>query len=294
MEELTAITTNTWSHGYEDELVKELLDDESPLVIQPQVIMDSSLSPPSESPLHRLMSNLYSGPTIEEIESALLVTSHQNYSEELSQASRVAMLERGIGKTEHKYTLRIKSCGNALADDGYKWRKYGQKSIKNNTNPRSYYKCTNPRCGAKKQVERSGHDPDTLIITYEGLHLHYAYPFFLPGQQQPVDPPAKRLKKSTSQAQAPAQEAPGTQEAGESPDNTIDGPPPITLLGYEYGLPQEMIGAQGLGLLEDMVPLIVRNPMMIHTPSSYSSSCSSPPPSPPSLSWSSHYSYSPC
>lgn len=47
------------------------------------------------------------------------------------------MLERGLSKVEHKYTLKIKSCDNgAMADDGYKWRKYGQKSIKNSPNPR--------------------------------------------------------------------------------------------------------------------------------------------------------------
>lgn len=37
---------------------------------------------------------------------------------------------------EAKYTLRIQTCGNAMADDGYKWRKYGQKSIKNSPYPR--------------------------------------------------------------------------------------------------------------------------------------------------------------
>jgi hypothetical protein len=37
---------------------------------------------------------------------------------------------------ENKYTMKIKTCGNGLADDGYKWRKYGQKSIKNSPNPR--------------------------------------------------------------------------------------------------------------------------------------------------------------
>lgn len=42
---------------------------------------------------------------------------------------------------ENKYTLKMKSCGNngGLADDGYKWRKYGQKSIKNSPNPRYIY-----------------------------------------------------------------------------------------------------------------------------------------------------------
>ena len=38
---------------------------------------------------------------------------------------------------ESKYTLRIKTSQNGPADDGYKWRKYGQKSIKNSPNPRS-------------------------------------------------------------------------------------------------------------------------------------------------------------
>lgn len=49
---------------------------------------------------------------------------------------RISILEKGFSKVENKYTLRIKSCGGGLADDGYKWRKYGQKSIKNSPNPR--------------------------------------------------------------------------------------------------------------------------------------------------------------
>lgn len=33
-------------------------------------------------------------------------------------------------------------------------------------------------------MERSRDDPDTFIITYEGLHLHFAYPFFQVDQHQ--------------------------------------------------------------------------------------------------------------
>ncbi|ERN03304.1 probable WRKY transcription factor 48 [Amborella trichopoda] len=57
-------------------------------------------------------------------------------------------------------------------EDGYRWRKYGQKAVKNSPYPRSYYRCTSPKCGVKKRVERSFEDPSTVITTYEGQHTH--------------------------------------------------------------------------------------------------------------------------
>lgn len=56
-------------------------------------------------------------------------------------------------------------------DDGYNWRKYGQKLVKGNKSVRSYYKCTYPSCQAKKQVERS-HDESRSDINYLGNHHH--------------------------------------------------------------------------------------------------------------------------
>ncbi|XP_021888384.1 probable WRKY transcription factor 49 isoform X2 [Carica papaya] len=214
-----------------EELVNELLDNESPfMVVEKDHRVINHGESKSKSNSHLISSTLYnySGPTIQHVQDALLLTASR----------RFPAMGRGFRQSESKYTLKIKSCGNGMADDGYKWRKYGQKSIKNSPNPRSYYKCTNPRCSAKKQVEKSNEEPDTLIVTYEGLHLHFVYPFSLVPDKTV---PTKKFKKIHLNSQIEAYK-------DESQKN--------------------------LGLLEDMVPLIVRHPSNT-TSSSYSSSSSS-------------------
>ncbi|KAK1393060.1 WRKY domain-containing protein [Heracleum sosnowskyi] len=59
-----------------------------------------------------------------------------------------------------------------ILDDGYKWRKYGKKMVKNNPNPRNYYKCSTVGCQVKKRVERDLKDSSYVITTYEGIHSH--------------------------------------------------------------------------------------------------------------------------
>lgn len=57
------------------------------------------------------------------------------------------------------------------SEDGYNWRKYGQKHVKGSEFPRSYFKCTNTNCPVKKKVERS-HDGQITEIVYKGSHNH--------------------------------------------------------------------------------------------------------------------------
>nr|QCV57334.1 WRKY transcription factor [Fagopyrum tataricum] len=57
-------------------------------------------------------------------------------------------------------------------DDGFKWRKYGKKMVKNSPNPRNYYRCSINGCPVKKRVERDRDDPRYVITTYEAVHNH--------------------------------------------------------------------------------------------------------------------------
>ncbi|KAL1562834.1 WRKY transcription factor 71-like [Salvia divinorum] len=59
-------------------------------------------------------------------------------------------------------------------EDGYRWRKYGQKAVKNSPFPRSYYKCTSQKCSVKKLIERSYEDSSMVITTYLGRHNHHS------------------------------------------------------------------------------------------------------------------------
>ncbi|ONK80886.1 uncharacterized protein A4U43_C01F22850 [Asparagus officinalis] len=70
-----------------------------------------------------------------------------------------------------KVAFRTKSEIETM-DDGYKWRKYGKKMVKNSPNPRNYYRCLTEGCSVKKRVERARDDSSYVLTTYEGIHNH--------------------------------------------------------------------------------------------------------------------------
>ncbi|EOY29988.1 WRKY domain - like 10 [Theobroma cacao] len=72
---------------------------------------------------------------------------------------------------KERYAFRTKSEVEIL-DDGYRWRKYGKKMVKNSPNPRNYYRCSVEGCTVKKRVERDREDPSYVVTTYEGIHNH--------------------------------------------------------------------------------------------------------------------------
>lgn len=83
---------------------------------------------------------------------------------------------------EPRFAIKTKTHTDVM-DDGYKWRKYGQKPVKSSPHPRNYYRCTTPNCPVRKRVERSTEDPDQVITTYEGRHTHQS-PSFLKGSPE--------------------------------------------------------------------------------------------------------------
>ncbi|XP_060176879.1 WRKY transcription factor 44-like isoform X2 [Lycium barbarum] len=76
------------------------------------------------------------------------------------------------GESGLPYILNQNTTDSEITEDGFRWRKYGQKVVKGSSYPRSYYRCTSPKCSMRKFVERTMDDPKAFITTYEGKHNH--------------------------------------------------------------------------------------------------------------------------
>ncbi|CAM0957461.1 unnamed protein product [Alopecurus aequalis] len=93
--------------------------------------------------------------------------------------------------------FRTRSEAVEILDDGFKWRKYGKKAVKNSPNPRNYYRCSAEGCGVKKRVQREQDDPRYVVTTYEGVHNHATpgaavaeYYCYSPARPSAASPPA--------------------------------------------------------------------------------------------------------
>ncbi|KAF2319300.1 hypothetical protein GH714_014479 [Hevea brasiliensis] len=76
--------------------------------------------------------------------------------------------DRRVATRESKKTSQSFIRASSTIEDGYAWRKYGQKEILNAKYPRSYFRCTHKYdqgCKATKQVQRMEEDPQMYRTT---------------------------------------------------------------------------------------------------------------------------------
>ncbi|AEE33270.1 WRKY DNA-binding protein 10 [Arabidopsis thaliana] len=125
-----------------------------------------------------------------------------------------------IGATRTSKTQRIilqMESDEDNPNDGYRWRKYGQKVVKGNPNPRSYFKCTNIECRVKKHVERGADNIKLVVTTYDGIHNH-------------PSPPARRSNSSSRNRSAgatiPQNQNDRTSRLGRAPPTPTPPTPP--------------------------------------------------------------------
>ncbi|XP_074263386.1 putative WRKY transcription factor 41 [Silene latifolia] len=99
-------------------------------------------------------------------------------------------------------------------DDGYSWRKYGQKGILGAKFPRGYYRCTHrysKGCVASKQVQRSDVDLSIYQVMYRGEHTCYPGPNLesaQPKKRQISAHQPKYQRKKAQSSQSPPQHYP--------------------------------------------------------------------------------------
>ncbi|KAH0898256.1 hypothetical protein HID58_047824 [Brassica napus] len=68
----------------------------------------------------------------------------------------------------------IQDSPTPFCNDGFSWRKYGQKKIKTSSHQRCYYRCAYAKdrnCNATKRVQQIQNSPSVYRTTYVGIHI---------------------------------------------------------------------------------------------------------------------------
>ncbi|CAL0317828.1 unnamed protein product [Lupinus luteus] len=94
---------------------------------------------------------------------------------EPSSSSRPRKCRRNNDSVKKTMMVPAPKVGNTEIppEDGFTWRKYGQKEILGSKYPRGYYRCTHQKlygCQAKKQVQKLDHNSNIFEVTYRGEH----------------------------------------------------------------------------------------------------------------------------
>ncbi|WOL17036.1 WRKY transcription factor 28-like [Canna indica] len=146
-------------------------------------------------------------------------------------------------KMEPRYAFMTKSDVENL-EDGYRWRKYGQKAVKNSPYPRNYYRCTTQKCLVKKRVERSYEDPKIVVTTYEGKHTHQIPATTIRGRTQvllspPPLPAPTSIYHEFMMQQVPHPHIPSSRSSSSQqhimiPNTMINLPPPLHYYFHDH------------------------------------------------------------
>ncbi|XP_071685850.1 probable WRKY transcription factor 53 [Rutidosis leptorrhynchoides] len=122
-----------------------------------------------------------------------------NQAFEVQQDQKVSKKRKAMPTWKNQIRMSTENGLEGNTDDGYSWRKYGQKDILGAKFPRSYYRCTYRyvhNCMARKQVQRTDEDPTVFEITYRGQHT--CNPTIAAAVAPPESPEKHEMKQSNN------------------------------------------------------------------------------------------------